>query len=424
MTGSDTPSSSSQRKLPRWIPATLTAWIGLALLAGIPLGLWAHHSGEAGRWMAPLVFCGDLFVRCLKILIYPIIVTSLVVGVSNVGNLGRLGKLGGRAALYYLTTTAAAALLGLALVNTIRPGVGANLEGYDIPEKARAGMGMSVTDMLKEVFGGTLLDPIHSIRDGDVLTIIAASLLLGVLLVIAGHRAKPVSDAFRLAERTVMGVVAKVMWIAPLGVVGLLIKSLETHGISLLWDLGKYCVTVLVALGIHGGLILPAIVLLVGGMSIRRWILGIRPAVAVAFSTSSSSATLPVTIQACEENLDVPRPVASFVLPLGATMNMDGTALYEAIAAIFVAQAIGLDLTVAQQMIVFVTAMAASIGAAGIPSAGIVTMVMVFEAVGLPLEPLGAIYAVDRVLDMCRTVVNVMGDTVGSVVLARYSATD
>jgi Na+/H+-dicarboxylate symporter len=225
---------------------------------------------------------------------------------------------------------------------------------------------------------------------------------------------------FQWAESLVMAVVKNIMWLAPPAVVGLLVASLAEHGISLLFGLGKYCLTVLLGCGIHGFIVLPLIVLLIARRSPLEWFAGIRPAMAVAFSTSSSSATLPVTIQSCEENLDVPKPIASFMLPLGATMNMDGTALYEAIAALFVAQALGMDLSSGQQVIVLITAMAASVGAAGIPSAGIVTMVMVFESVGLPLWPLGAIYAVDRVLDMCRTVVNVMGDTAGSLVLTRH----
>jgi len=406
-------------RLPKGVPTSLTGLIGVALLLGTPLGLLAYSSESLATLLSPIVFFGDLFIACLKLLIIPIIVTSLIVGVANVGDLARLGRLGGRAAAYYTGTTAIAATLGLLLVNLIRPGDGASLEGYDIPVKAEAGVDMGVTDMLMKVFGNTLLHPIDSLRDGDIITVITVTLLFGLGLIVVGERATPVVDVFKRLERVVMGVVHNIMWLAPIGVVGLLIDALGRSGLGLLVDLGKYCLTVLLALGIHGFVVLPLIVLLVGKRSPVEWFRGIRPAMAVAFSTASSSATLPVTIQAVEENLDVPTPIASFVLPLGATMNMDGTALYEAIAALFVAQALGFDLGMGQQMVVLITAMAASVGAAGIPSAGIVTMVMVFQSVGLPLEPLGAIYAVDRVLDMCRTVVNVMGDTAGAVVLTQ-----
>ncbi len=407
-------------RLPKWVPTSLTGLIGLALLVGTPLGLLSYGNEGLFAMLAPVIFFGDLFIACLKLLIIPIIVVSLVVGVANVGDVARLGKLGGKAATYYFGTTLLAAALGLALVNLIQPGEGASLEGYSIPEKAEAGRDMGVGGMLMKVFGNTLLHPIDSLRDGDIITVIAFTLLFGLGLIVAGPRATPVVDAFKRAEKVVMGVVTHIMWLAPIGVVGLLIQALGKSGLGLLFDLGRYCATVLIALGIHGLVVLPLIVLIFARRHPLEWFRGIRPAMAVAFSTSSSSATLPVTIQSVEENLDVPTPVASFVLPLGATMNMDGTALYEAIAALFVAQALGFDLGTGQQLVVLVTAMAASVGAAGIPSAGIVTMVMVFQSVGLPLEPLGAIYAVDRVLDMCRTVVNVMGDTAGAVVLTRF----
>jgi proton glutamate symport protein len=407
-------------KLPGWFPHTLTRQIGVALLLGLVLGLLAHEYALVARLASPLVFVGDVFIRCLKLLVIPIIVTSLVVGVSNVGDVTRLGRLGGRTALYYLSTTAIAVAVGLVLVNLIRPGHGADLSGWDIPDKALAGQDMGVWGMLGEIFGNTLLHPIDSLIEGDIITVIAVTLLFGLCLVLIGPRSAPVVRGFRWTEGVVMAVVTHVMWLAPLGVLGLLIGTLELHGLSLLASMAKYAVTVLSGLGLHGFVVLPLIVFFVGRRLPREWLNGIRPAMAVAFSTSSSSATLPVTVRACEENLDVPKPVASFVLPIGATMNMDGTALYEAVAAIFVAQTLpGFELGLGQQMIVFATAMAASVGAAGIPSAGIVTMVMVFESVGLPLEPLGAIYAVDRVLDMCRTTVNVMGDTAGALVLTR-----
>jgi len=406
-------------RLPARLPRSLTAWIGIALFVGVPLGLLAHQNSFVLTLMTPLVATGEVFVACLKALIIPIIITSLAVGVSNVGDTARLGRLGAGPATYYLGTTALAALLGLSLVNLIQPGIGTDLsqDDYSIPDKALPGEGMGVGDMLMDIFGSTLLHPIDSAASGDIITIIFLTLLGSIGLLTIGAPARPVVRGLQWGEALVMAVVKNVMWLAPPAVVGLLVASLAEHGIALLFGLGKYCLTVLLALGIHGFIVLPVIVLLFARRSPLEWLRGIRPAMAVAFSTSSSSATLPVTIQTCEDNLNVPTPVASFVLPLGATMNMDGTALYEAIAALFVAQALGMDLSSGQQVIVLITAMAASVGAAGIPSAGIVTMVMVFESVGLPLWPLGAIYAVDRVLDMCRTVVNVMGDTAGSVVL-------
>ena len=416
------PEDTPPHRLPRWLPQTLTQWIGVAVILGIALGLAAHESAALASTLAPLELFGELFIRCLKLLIIPVIITSLVVGVTSIGDLGRLGRLGGKAATYYLGTTAIAAVLGLVLVNVIQPGAGVSFEdASEVPSKAQAGSGMTVGSMLSRIFGETLLSPIQSLRDGDVLTVIFACLLFGLVLIVLGDRARHITAAFKRADAVVMQVVRNIMWVAPLGVLGLLEANLAKGGLDALLAVGRYCITVTLGLGIHGFVILPLIVLFIGKMSPRTWIRGIRPAVAVALSTSSSSATLPVTIEACEDNLGVPTGVASFVLPLGATMNMDGTALYEAIAALFVAQVFGIELSLIQQVVVFVTAMAASVGAAGIPSAGLVTMAMVFEAVGLPLEGIGLILAVDRFLDMGRTVVNVMGDTAGAVVLTQLT---
>jgi len=416
--------SQPETSLPAWLPRTLTQWIGVAVIAGLALGLFAHAQEGTPDWVAPLALLGDLFIKCLKLLILPVVATSLVVGVTSIGDLSRLGKLGGRTVAYYTATTLLAAMLGLLLVNIIQPGAGMSAElATEVPEKAARGSGLTVGAMLMQVFGSTLLDPINSLMDGDVLTWIALALLVGVGLIAAGPRAARVTAAFQLAERTVMRVVRNVMWLAPAGVFGLLVKSLASGGLEALAAVGKYSFTVALALAIHGLIILPLIVHFVGGLPPLAWFRGIRPALAVALGTASSSATLPVTIESCEDNLGVPTGVASFVLPLGATMNMDGTALYEAIAALFVAQVFGFDLSLAQQGIVLFTAMAASVGAAGIPSAGLVTMAMVFEAVGLPLEGIGLILAVDRFLDMGRTMVNVAGDTAGAVVLSRGQRT-
>ncbi len=416
------PEHTPPKKPFSWLPRTLTQWIGVAVVLGVVLGLAAHDNAALASALAPMELFGELFIRCLKLLIIPVIVTSLVVGVTSIGDLGRLGRLGGKAVAYYMGTTGIAAILGLVLVNLIEPGAGVSDAGAgEVPDKAQAGSGMTVGSMLGRIFGETLLSPIQSLRDGDILTVIFACLLFGLVLIVLGERGKPITAVFKRADAVVMQVVRNIMWLAPAGVLGLLEANLARGGLDSLFAVGRYCVTVTLGLGIHGFIILPLIVLFIGKMSPRRWFRGIRPAIAVALSTSSSSATLPVTIEACEDNLDVPTGVASFVLPLGATMNMDGTALYEAIAALFVAQVFGIELTLIQQIVVFVTAMAASVGAAGIPSAGLVTMAMVFEAVGLPLEGIGLILAVDRFLDMGRTVVNVMGDTAGAVVLTQLT---
>jgi Na+/H+-dicarboxylate symporter len=403
------------------MPKNLTRWIGIAIVFGVALGLLANKVPAIATAMAPLAIFGDLFIAALKMLVVPVIATSLIVGVTSIGDVSRIGRMGGRASAYYLLTTALAAIIGLTLVNLIAPGVGADLGAATMTEPALRGGDLTMGKFVSDFLIRAVRNPFAALAAGDVLSIIVFCLLFGGALVSLGDAAKPVVELVRSLDKAVMKMIEWVMWLAAPGVFVLLFGALAEGGLDALSSLAKYCLTVVAALAIHGFIVLPLLVKYVGGMSPTRWLKGIRPAMAVALSTSSSSATLPVTIDVCEKNLDIPRPVASFVLPLGATMNMDGTALYEAIAALFVAQAYGIDLSLGQQFIVFFTASAASVGAAGIPSAGLVTMAMVFTAVGLPLEGIGLILAVDRFLDMGRTVVNVMGDTVGSVVVHRYT---
>lgn len=403
----------------------LTAWIGIAIGLGVPAGLIVA-ANPALAWMFDWTHIfGDIFVASLKMLVVPVILTSLLVGVTSVGDVGKMGQLGGRAAVYYISTTAIAILIGLLLVNIIEPGVGADLSAAQMTDQAEAGKDLRPDTLLRDFLvdkkRGAIRNPFKALAEGNVLGIILFTLLLGGGLVAIGEAGKQTIDVVKGLDKAVMKVVDWVLWLAPLGVFALLQRSLADGGLSALKALAAYSGTVAAALAIHGFIALPLIVKFVGGMSPVTWLRGIRSPMAVAVSTASSSATLPVTIEACEENLDVPGPVASFVLSLGATMNMDGTALYEAIAALFVAQAYGIDLSLGQQLVIFFTAAAASVGAAGIPSAGLVTMAMVFQAVGLPLEGIGLILAVDRFLDMFRTTVNVMGDTSAAVVLKRFT---
>ena len=406
------------------MPKNLTRMIGIAIAAGVVLGLIANSTPALAAALSPLKVVGDLFIAALKMLVVPVIATSLIVGVTSIGDVSRVGRMGSRAAVYYLASTAIAAVIGLTLVNLMTPGVGADLGAATMTEQATRGADLTLGGFVTDFVVRSVRNPFAALAAGDVLSIIVFCLLFGGALVSLGDTAKPVVELFRALDKAVMRMIEWVMWLAAPGVFVLLFGALSEGGLQALSSLAKYCTTVVAALLVHGFVVLPLLVKLVGGRSPIEWLRGIRPAMAVALSTSSSSATLPVTIDACEKNLEVPRPVASFVLPLGATMNMDGTALYEAIAAMFVAQAYGIDLSLGQQFLVFFTASAASVGAAGIPSAGLVTMAMVFTAVGLPLEGIGLIVAVDRFLDMGRTVVNVMGDTVGSVVVDRFTRDD
>ncbi|MCO4772929.1 MAG: dicarboxylate/amino acid:cation symporter, partial [Deltaproteobacteria bacterium] len=332
------------------MPKNLTTWIGVAIVGGLVAGLASATSPGLASALSWLHIVGDVFVAALKMLVVPVILSSLVVGVTSIGDITKIGRMGGRAAVYYLCTTAVAIAIGLVLVNIVQPGVGADLAGAKMTEQAQAGSELTVDTLLRDFLvskeRGAIRNPFDSLASGNVLGIILFALLLGGAISAVGEKAKPLLEFFRALDVVVMKVIDWVMWLAPLGVFVLLQKALAAGGLDALRALAAYSLTVSGALALHGLVALPLIVRFVGGLNPLTWLRGIRPALAVAISTASSAATLPVTIEACEENLEVPPPVASFVLPLGATMNMDGTALYEAIAALFVAQAYGIDLSV------------------------------------------------------------------------------
>jgi len=382
----------------------------LALILAIPAGVFLPEFSRS------VAFLGTVFLQALKMLVGPLILTSVVVGIAGLREAGRTGPLGLKTLAYYTGTTALAILLGLALVNLIRPGLGVSLAGSGTPA-ALVQATPDAAGFLRQLLLGLFENPVAALANGRVLPLIAFALLLGGALAALGERARPVLSVVASLNDAVLKMVHWVLYAAPAGVFGLVASLVAAQGLEVFRAVAAYAATVLLGLGIHAGALL-LILRTLGGLPVAVFLRGVREALLLAFSTSSSSATLPVTLAGVTEKLRVPPRVAGFVLPLGATLNMDGTALYEAVAALFIAQAYGIHLNLAQQGMVFLTAMAAAVGAAGIPSAGLVTMALVLHAVGLPLEGIGLILAVDRVLDMGRTTVNVLGDAVGSVVLA------
>jgi Na+/H+-dicarboxylate symporter len=365
--------------------------------------------------LGPLVEpVGQIFVKLLKMLIVPLIVASMVTGVARVGDIRKLGGLGARTVAYYLTTTFAAVLVGLVLVVIVRPGVGGSAFGAQAPEAVETQV--TVSSILLSLVPE---NPIKAAAEGQILPLIVFSLLLGAVLTTLGERAKPLTSFFESLNAAMMKLTEWVIKLTPIGVYALIAAVVASTGPSIFANMGKYMACVVVGLAVHSVVTLPLLLKLGGGASPKRYAGAVAPALTTAFSTASSSATLPLTIECVEENGKVPPRVASFVLPLGATINMDGTALYESVAAVFIAQLYGIDLSMGQLVLVFLTATLAAIGAAGIPSAGLVTMAIVLSAVGLPLHGIGMIIAVDRILDMFRTMVNVWGDAVGCVVVNR-----
>lgn len=361
---------------------------------------------------------GDIFMRALRMLIIPLILSSLISGITNIGSGANLGRLGGKTMLFYVSTSFLAILTGQILVNIIKPGVGAQInfiqEVEGLVEKQR-----SFKDILVEIVPDNVLT---AMVENDMLSVIFFAILFGFFITKVGKKhSEFLKEFFTSMFDVMMKMTLFVIRFTPLGVFGLVAKTVADQDdfAGLVSSMGLYMFTVVIALAIHGLITLPLIVKFVGRAKPWKHLKNMTTPLLTAFSTSSSAATLPLTINAVEEKSGVSNKISSFTLPLGATVNMDGTALYECIAAIFIAQAYGVDLTFVQQLIIVLTALLASIGAAAIPMAGLVMMTVILTAIGLPLEGVGLIIAVDRILDMFRTATNVWSDSCGAVVIAK-----
>jgi proton glutamate symport protein len=382
----------------------LTA-IVLGVLTGLVLGEKTGH----------LKTVGNMFIRLLRMIIIPLILASMVTGIVSLGDIRRLGKLGLKTFCYYMATTILAVGMGLVLVNLMKPGTGVEM-GAESAADLSGQEAVSVVSIIENIVPANLLE---AMAEDKVLSIIFFSLLLGVAISSIGEKGKPLVAFFESFNAVMMKITGWIMHLAPLGVFALMAYTIGTMGLSAVRPLAVYMATVIMGLSIHGFVTLPVLVCIFAKYSPIKLIKDVFSAVATAFSTASSAATLPITMDCLQENTGVSNKVTSFVLPLGATVNMDGTALYEAVAAMFIAQAYGIPLNIGQQLVIMATATLASIGAAAIPGAGLVTMVIVLRAVNLPLEGIGMILAVDRLLDMLRTAVNVWGDSCGATVVAR-----
>ncbi len=379
--------------------------------------------GVAGGYWFPdfllsIRFIGTIFLNSLKMVVIPLIVASIIVGVSSLGDIRKLGGTALKTMLYYLTTTGFSVLVGIILVNIIQPGSG--VEAFDayVPEKVVESQEQTFVDVVV----GLVPDNIFkAASEGKVLPLIVFSLLFGGVLTAIGDKGKPVIDFFVGLNAAIMKIVHLIICFAPVGIfalIGAIVADKRDTLAELVAGLGLYAVTVVSGLLIHAVITLPLILWFFGHKKPFPYFVNMGQALATAATTASSSATLPITIECVEEKNKINSRAAVFVLPLGATINMDGTALYEAVAALFIAQVFGIELTIGQQVVIFLTATLVSIGAAGIPEAGLVMMVIVLAAVGLPLEGIGLLWAIDWFLDRCRTTVNVWGDSIGAAVIA------
>lgn len=389
-------------------------WILVGIVVGVIGGLLLNRAGGAELPLFSAITLGaDLFIRLLRMVIVPLVMASLISAAASLDT-RYLGRLGSITLLYYFSTTVLAAALGLVVVNLIDPGIGAVIEAQALPEAIAKEKPPTFADLLRNLIPA---NPIDALARADMLQIISFSLIIGIALNLMGGRGATVRQFVDEVLELSMTVVRWILRLLPFGVALLLMRTFGQAGAEVFIPLAKYMGAVLGGLAFHGLVVLPLIVWLLGACPPWRFFAGISQAMITALSTSSSAATLPVTMRAVENELGVPPYISRFSIPIGATVNMDGTALYEAVAALFIAQVLGVELTFTQQIIVLITATLAAIGAAGIPSAGLFTMVIVLEAVGLPVEGIGLILAVDRILDMFRTMVNVEGDAGGAVIM-------
>lgn len=392
----------------------------IAMLLGLVLGLSVGHpAARALGWI------GDLFVELLNMIIVPLVFTSLVNGVASMGTGRELGRIGAKTLAYYLTSSLFAILIGLGLVNLIQPGVGAKLGGAvsrELPAlEGPGGVGDVAMRLLLDFIPRNI---VQDMAAGEMLGIIGFSILLGLAI---GHAPLQMRErgrrGFETAFAIMMVLTGFVIRLVPVGVLGLVTRAAAESGAATFVAFGKYMLTVTLALAIHALVVLPLLLIVLGRINPRIHVRNMAEPLVTAFSTSSSSATLPVTLRAVEGNVGVSNRITSFVIPMGATVNMDGTALYECVGAIFISQVLGYSLDLGMQVTVVITALAASIGAAGIPSAGLVMIFIVLKAIGLDNPEataiVGTLLGIDRPLDMMRTAVNVFSDSCGAAIIAR-----
>ncbi len=410
------------------IPVMKLPSLNVQILIGCALGL------AAGAWLAatppaapPVLYgaklVGTLFLDLLRMVLVPLVFASIVSGVANLRAHHEMHRVWKATLIFFFATMAVAILLGFAAAHLFRPGEGLQLAMFADATRNYQAQQMPLPDYAAQFLHGLFQNPFKALANGNILAIVMIALCLGIALVVGGERFMHLRKLMDELLALCLLVVGWIMRLAPLGLAALLLQLVAKQDTALLLSLGAFSAVVVGTTLLHGLIILPGLLWLITRVSPRTFFKGAREALVTAFVTSSSAATLPVTLRCTEQHLHVRPDVARFVVPLGATLNMDGTALYEAAAALFVARLAGIELDLAQQMIVFFVAMLGAIGAPGIPSVGMLSMVLVLESVGLPTEAIAILLPIDRLLDTVRTAVNVEGDMIGSLVVEHVTRT-
>lgn len=402
---------------------TLSTKILLGMVLGVALGAVINvlsvsegsFVGNLTAWLVDSVFdtVGKIFIASLKLLVVPLVFVSLVCGAGAMGLNARMGQMAAKTLGLYLFTTAIAVTLALAFANIIDPGMGIEMSTESVYEAQPA---PSVKEVLINIFP---TNPVKAMAEGNMLQIIVFAILMGVAVTHSGEKGREVLKFFESFNEVVMTMVSFLMHMAPYGVFCLLAKLFSELGISAIADLAKYFFTVVLVLLVHGLVVYMTMFKALTHLSPWTLLKNVRPAMLFAFSTSSSSATIPVTMNVAERRIGIDNSIASFTVPLGATINMDGTAIMQGVATVFIAQAFNIDISLGGYIAVILTATLASIGTAGVPGVGLITLALVLQQVGLPVEGIALIIGVDRLLDMMRTAVNVTGDCMVSTVVAR-----
>lgn len=401
----------------------LTTKIFIGLLGGLALGvilnLWVPNGYVRDTVLVDGVFyvIGNGFIRLMKMLVVPLVFCSLVCGASAIGDTKALGKVGGKTIVFYLATTALAVTVAICVAQIVKPGIGLDMSAIETSEVSTAAA-TTVADTLLNIIPD---NPISSLANGTMLQIIMFALLVGVLLAKMGERAELISNFLNQCNDLMMEMTNTVMGLAPIGVFCMIAKTFANLGFDAFLPLLKYMGSVVAGLAIQCFIVYMILLFIFTGLNPVKFVKKFFPVMMFAFSTSTSNATIPLNIDTLVEKIGVDRKIASFTIPLGATINMDGTSIMQGVAVVFAAQAYGMHLGLGGYLTVIATATLASVGTAGIPSVGLVTLSMVFTAVGIPVEAIMLIMGVDRILDMLRTAVNITGDAVCTTIVAKQN---
>lgn len=404
-----------------WKSLGLSVKVLIALALGIVAGIIVYTLPQGLFRDTVLIngvfqLVGQIFLRSIMMLVVPLVFVSLVTGAASMGDVKKLGRVGVKTIGFYLGTTAVAIIIALVLGFVFKPGIGLDMSAIEAVEVTVGGVKTPIVQILYEMIPR---NPIQAMAEGNMLQIIVFALLTGVGLSLLGEKGKYLINLFENFNELIMKLVSIVMLFAPIGVFGLIAKTFATVGYAGLLPLAKYILVVYLGLAIHAFFVYGSLFKIFTGLSIKTFYRKFFPAMSVAFSTASSGATLPVSLDIAENQLGISKDIAAFTIPLGATINMDGTAIMQGVATLFIAQVYGIELTLGMMITVVLTATLASIGTAGVPGAGAIMLTLVLQSIGLPLEGIGLIMGVDRLVDMARTAINVTGDAVCTTIIAK-----